>query len=110
MAKKRKTREEKIIAQLRRELKEAKKELKGLKREEKKLQKKKQVKKNKPLTSNLFLKMDLTKTLILSILAIATELVVYWLYHKANTLEVCWLTIKGFDIFGLPARLKTKLF
>lgn len=102
MARKRKTREEKIIAQLRRELKESKKELKGFKKEkapEKKTVKKRPVPETSiTLAFNPHLKRDLTKTLILSILAIATELVVYW------------FTARGYDILDLPARLKTELF
>lgn len=101
MAKKRKTKEEKIAARLRRELKEIKRELKQLKQEE--TPKKKQVKKSKApnlyfLASSPYLKRDLTKTLILSILAIGIELVVYL------------FTIKGFDISNLPAQLKMKFF
>lgn len=97
MAKKRKTKEEKIIARLRRELKETKKELKRLeKREAPKI---KQVKKEpaplpQTLATNLYLKRDLTKSLILSILALAIEFVVYWVITK------------GFDISTLPAQLK----
>ena len=109
MAKKRKTKEEKIIARLRRELKEIKKELKQLKEERGEKSKKEKPEKEArapkpldsnlyPLTSNLYLKRDLTKSLILSILAIGIELVVYW------------LTIKGFDISNLPAQLKMNLF
>lgn len=97
MAKKRKTKEEKAIARLRRELKEIKRELKQLKKEE--LPKKKQPIPNLyPLTSSPYFKRDLTKTLILSILAIGIELVVYL------------FTIKGFDISNLPAQLKMKFF
>lgn len=99
MAKKRKTREQKVIAKLRRELKEARRELKRFKKE--KTSKKKRIEKSQTLvsyapSSNLYFRKDLTKTLILSILAIAIELVVYW------------LTTTGFDIFNLPAHLKTK--
>ena len=124
MAKKRKTKEQKIIAQLRRELQGAKKELKQFKKEEvvkKKPEKRKSSKlsvrnaftyasdarspnpppdllRNSKQAGNLYLKKDLTRTLILSILAIGIELMIYW------------LTIKGFDIFNLPAQLKTKFF
>lgn len=110
MAKKRKTREEKIIASLRRELEKSKRELKKIKKKEEILPEKKQVKKSKTtnlyppclagrqVTPNLYLKRDLTKTLTLSILAIGIELVVYW------------LTTKGISIFDLPAQLKIKFF
>jgi len=101
MAKKRKTRKEKITAKLRRELKEAKRELNRIK--EKKVKKpKKEAETPKPfssslpariapmnigadgysLSSSLYLKRDLTKTLTLSILAIGVELVIYWLTTK----------------------------
>lgn len=110
MAKKRKTREEKIIAGLKRELKEVKRKLKKIKKKEEILPEEKQVKKSKTtnlyppflaarqVTPDPYLKKDLTKTLILSILAIGIELVVYW------------LTTKGIGIFDMPAQLKTKLF
>ncbi len=91
MAKKRKTKEEKIIAQLRRELKEARKDFKKI---EKKEVKEDKVTKLQPLASSLYLKRDLTKALILSILAIGIELVLY-----------C-LALKGIDITDLPAHLK----
>jgi len=104
MAKKRKTKEEKAIARLRRELKEIKRELKQFK--EKKGERwikeaktpKPKISNLYPLTSSPYFKRDLTKTLILSILAIGIELVVYL------------FTIKGFDISNLPAQLKMKFF
>ena len=72
---KRKTREEKIIARLRKELTEVKKDLKQSK-------KKKEKKTSSPhfLTSTPYLKKDLTKAVILSILAMSIELVIYLLY------------------------------
>ncbi len=81
--KKRKTREEKIIADLRRELQTARRELKDTNQEEKP---KKSSKEAPPATTepHPYLKKDLTKSLILAIMAIAFELVVYWTYFKTN--------------------------
>lgn len=96
MAKNRKTKEGKIIARLRKELQAAQKELRQLKKE--KTSKEKQFKSQDtillPSTSPLYLKRDLTKSLIFSILALAIEFVVYWVFTK------------GFDISILPAQLK----
>jgi len=90
--KKRKTREEKIISQLRRELQETRKNLKGFqekKQPEVKIKTKKfktQTTNLKPLASNLYLKKDLTKSLSLAILAIGFECLVYFLKDTINFL------------------------
>lgn len=83
--KKRKTREEKIIADLRRELQSARKALSDTNQAEKT---QKSVKKEKELPTptmsatsqaSPYLKKDLTKSLILAIMAIAFELAIYYI-------------------------------
>lgn len=74
---KRRRKEERIIARLRKELKEVKEELKQFKKEE--LPKEEPAAPSLPLLNpSLYLKKDLIKTLILSLFAIGAELVVYW--------------------------------
>ena len=82
--KKRKTKEEKIISQLRRELQETRKNQPEVKLKTKKL--KPQTISLKPLASNIYLKKDLTKSLALAILAIGFECLVYFLKDAVNFL------------------------
>lgn len=91
--KKRKTREEKIISQLRRELQEARRESAPSTKappekkpqisvkKEKKIAVKPELAVTKP---NHCLKKDLTKSLVLAIMAIAFELAIYYILPEGN--------------------------
>lgn len=87
MGQRRKTRKEKIITQLRREL--AKKEGKPVQSKKKEIAKKEiNIAKQDFKKNNFYLIADLRRTGIFSLLAISLELMLYWLWEKNNLLNL----------------------